>query len=61
MKAPRKPVVVDETKGYQPRRIDNGYQPGVSEPGAGHQPAGTGSRPPLPTTGSGVKPPPKKD
>ena len=41
-------------KGYQPSAI---HQP--LNPQGGHQP-GTGSTPAVPTTGSGVKPPPSK-
>lgn len=46
--------------GYQP--ASRGYQPVYtpSKPGAGHQPTGTGTTPPPPTTGSGVKPAPAK-
>lgn len=62
-------VPVDSTKGYQPGKLNEGYQPerlvdvpsGVSKPGAGHQPSGAGDNiPPLPTIGSGVKPAPAK-
>ena len=54
-------------KGYNPASVGNGYQPAprlvpsrIGNPGAGHQPTGTGARPALPSTGSGVKPPPQK-
>jgi hypothetical protein len=47
--------------GNRPGGIGRGYQPAhaPNNPGAGHQPAGTGT-PQPPTTGSGVKPTPAK-
>lgn len=55
-------------RGYRPATVGDGYKPmpgpvpsGAGKPGAGHQPAPGGPRPPLPTVGTGVKPPPKKD
>lgn len=49
------------SEGHRPQ-IDRGHQPtfSPSNPGAGHQPSAPGGRPAPPTTGSGVKPPPKK-
>lgn len=59
---------VEVQKGYKPAVVGDGYKPlrgpapsGVSRPGAGHQPTPSGPRPALPTTGTGVKPAPKKD
>lgn len=48
-------------EGHSPQS-DRGYQPtyAPSNPGLGHQPSSPDQRPAPPTTGSGVKPPPKK-
>jgi hypothetical protein len=64
----------DKSRVTGPIRTNDGHQPGMAKdgyPGRGHQPGKVqggyqspgGGRPPLPTTGSGVKPPPtgKKD
>jgi hypothetical protein len=61
--------MADKPRVIGPIRIGDGYAPAGSKDGytgRGHQPgkvqggyqAPSGTRPPLPTTGSGVKPPP---
>lgn len=54
----------NKNEGYKPStqgNVSKGYQPSIqpAKPQSGHQP-GTGSRPAVPTTGSGVKPPSKQ-
>jgi hypothetical protein len=62
MNKPRNPFTQDgyrpiEQRGYQP--TPSGVRPsGVSNPQGGYVPTGSGV-PKPPTTGSGVKPPPK--
>lgn len=64
----RKGMPGHDQRGYKPIVVGDGYRPlpgtppsGTGKPGAGHQPAEGGQRPPLPAVGTGVKPPPKKE